>query len=119
MDNNQILHASRALTLVSYFSLLILLLINPLMQGAPFVFYLWLIPLAIFIPGVLYGHSRSLLWLCFVVLLYFYVAVDNVAGPAPSLLDQAELLATIVLFATCCIWLRCKQNYCPSLDQSE
>lgn len=117
MDKSQALKISRGLTLTSYFSLLGVLTLNPFIQGAPLVFYVWLAPLMIFIPGVLNGYDRSLLWMCFVVLLYFYVAVDNIAGPSPSVLDVAELLATVVLFSACSFWLRCKQSNRSSSDE--
>jgi len=120
MDNSQVLKTSRAVMLISYFILLGLLTLNPFIQDAPVVFYLWLAPLAIFIPGVLKGHARSLLWMCFVVLLYFYVAVDNIAlrWPAPSSLDLAELATTVLLFSACSVWLRCRQNIPLSSNKS-
>ncbi len=47
------------------------------MQSAPAVIYfISLVPLMIFIPGILADRLRTLIWLGFVVMLYFYNEVS-------------------------------------------
>lgn len=110
MTIERVLNVSRRITQMSYFGLLAVLLMNALAQGAPWVFYLWPLPLIIFIPGLLKERTRTLIWLCFVVLLYFYIAVDNLAGPNPTSLDYSELVLSVALFIAAMIWARCKQK---------
>ena len=110
MTAERVLDVTRKLTHMSYFGLLAVLIANSIVQGAPWIFYLWPIPLMIFIPGLLRDNTRTLIWLCFVVLLYFYMAIDNLAGSRAHLLDHAELVLTVILFTSAMIWARCKQK---------
>ena len=78
------------------------------MQSAPAVIYfISLVPLMIFIPGILADRLRTLIWLGFVVMLYFYNGVQNMAVPEPMTLDIVELL--------CCLAQRC---FMPVLGRS-
>ena len=110
MTTERVLNVTRHLTHASYFGLLAVLIVNTMVQGAPWVFYLWPVPLMIFIPGLLRDSTRTLIWMCFVVLLYFYMAIDNLAGSRAHPLDHAELVLTAILFSSAMIWARCKQK---------
>ena len=94
---------------LSYLALLVLLIVNPYLQGAPWAFYLWSLPLIIFSPGIISGTKLTLIYMCCVTLVYFYIAIDNLAGPAPNPLDHAELVATVTLFVSSLVWVRCQQ----------
>lgn len=61
-----------------------------------------IIPLALFLPGILKRKPRTYIWLCFFVLLYFCEGVLN-AFLLPSLqgwLGLAETLLTTAIFIT-------------------
>ena len=97
-------------TKVSYFLFLLTLVGNLWLQNQPVVIYfLVLLPLVIFIPGILMNNNRTLIWMGFVLLLYFAAAVYGVAKPQPLFLDIAELVLTIVLFCASMFYVRIKQ----------
>ena len=83
----------------SFFILLIVLTTNLWLQSAPLIIYFMsLAPLAVFISGIIKGRLRTLIWLCFVLLLYFAIATYKLSVPDPLLLDIAELVLIVVLF---------------------
>ena len=91
--------------------MLLALFANAWVQGAPLIIYvLSLLPLMIFIPGMLRDNPRTLIWVCFVILMYFAVAVDNLAGPAPQPLDIVELITSLVLFSAAMMFARWRQQ---------
>ena len=63
----------------------------------------------IFIPGMLADKLRTLIWLGFVILLYFYNGVQNMAVPEPLTLDIVELVLTILLFCAAMVYARIRQ----------
>ncbi|MGB2041615.1 MAG: DUF2069 domain-containing protein, partial [Porticoccaceae bacterium] len=78
MSIEQKLSITRGLTRVSFWLLLAVLAIHLWMQSAPAIIYIIsLLPLIIFIPGILADRLRTLIWLGFVLLLYFYNGVQN------------------------------------------
>ena len=80
------------------------------MQSAPAIIYvISLLPLMIFIPGILADRLRTLIWLGFVLLLYFYNGVQNMAVPEPQTMDIVELVLTIVLFCASMVYARIRQ----------
>ena len=104
------LSISRRLTQGSFWLLLAVLAVHLWMQSAPAVIYvISLVPLMIFIPGILADRLRTLIWLGFVLLLYFYNAVQNMAVPEPQAMDIAELVLTVVLFSASMVYARIRQ----------
>lgn len=70
---------------------------------------IWLIlsvPLLIFLPGLWRGRVMTHAWLCFVSMLYFAIAVTNLAVPHWRLLDVAELLLSVALFGSTLMFVR-------------
>jgi|TARA_B110000967_G_scaffold17425_1_gene16433 uncharacterized membrane protein len=83
----------------SFFILLITLTVNLWLQSAPLVIYFMsLAPLVVFISGIIKVRLRTLIWLCFVLLLYFAIATYKLSVPDPRPLDIAELALIVVLF---------------------
>ena len=104
------LSISRTLTQSSFWLLIAVLAIHLWMQSAPAVIYvISLLPLMIFIPGILADRLRTLIWLGFVVLLYFYNGVQNMAVPEPKLLDIVELTLSVTLFSAAMLYARIRQ----------
>jgi uncharacterized membrane protein len=56
------------------------------------------LPLALFIPGMVAKHYRTYSWLCFVVLFYFIVGVTNVMSPLADIYSWIMLVASVLLF---------------------
>jgi uncharacterized membrane protein len=80
------------------------------MKSAPLVIYaISLIPLIIFIPGMLADRLRTLIWLGFVVLLYFYNGIQNLSAPEPETMDIIELVLSVTLFCAAMTYARIRQ----------
>lgn len=70
----------------------------------------WVLPLLLFLPGLLRGAWKSHLWLCFVVLVYFTVSVSELFDPRHGLADWLELGAIVVLFVAAMMYARWRQR---------
>ena len=75
--------------------------------GAPWVVWLaLLLPLLLFLPGILRDRPRSFIWLCFVSLLYFMrLVVDLFASPA-CVSCWVGMFAVVVLFCSAMFYVR-------------
>jgi uncharacterized membrane protein len=107
-----ILSTAQLTTRGSFFFLLLTLTVNLWQQHAPVVIYfLYLLPLIIFIPGIIRGETRTLIWLGFVLLLYFAIAIAKMSKPEPLALDMIELALTVILFSSASVTARMKQKH--------
>lgn len=92
---------TRNLTLILYGLLLACFCLwQILLPGGP-KYFLWLVqmvPLLIFLRGLLRDNPRVYIGLCFVLLLYFIKAVEGLFSPARDWLDYALLVFTVTLF---------------------
>jgi uncharacterized membrane protein len=92
------------LAIVSYIGLLILIIASVINSNAPaevsrtLMYSVKLIPLIIFIPGLLKMSARTHVWLCFVVLFYFTQSVVNVWLSKGYWFDVLTCITTISLF---------------------
>lgn len=76
-------------------------------RNAPAIVWLFkLAPLLVVVPGALRDHLRSMVWLSFVSLLYFLMAVQRIFAEPHSLRAIVELLAVIVLFLSAMLYVR-------------
>lgn len=79
--------------------------------GGP-LYVLWvvqLIPLVMFVPGLLRDNPRAYIGLCFVLLLYFIKGVEGVFHPARTWIDYLLLILSVFLFITAMLtsrWLQ-------------
>ena len=104
------LAAARLLTRIFFVLLLATLTCSSLVRQQPLVILaLTLLPLLIFIPGLIRERYKSLSMLCFVTLLYFIVAVTNLFAPTRSWLDILETLLIVLLFSGAMMFSRWKQ----------
>ncbi|MGH8437293.1 MAG: DUF2069 domain-containing protein [Pseudomonas sp.] len=103
---------SRALSLLSFSALALLLLVWNLvyadLHGArPWVILsIELAPLLILAPGLLLGSARAHAWTCFVVNLYFIKGVLAAFDPNRSLLGWIEALLSLTLFCAALLYTR-------------
>ena len=65
-----------------------------------------LLPLLLFLPGMLRGRLRSYIWLCFVSLLYFISLVERLLAQPDSSLAQTGMVAVILLFVSAMMYSR-------------
>ena len=92
---------TRQLTLVLYGLLLASFCVWQLILPDGPKYFLWLVqmvPLLIFLPGLLRDNPRVYIGLCFVLLLYFIKAVEGLFTPSRDWLDYALLALTVTLF---------------------
>ena len=101
----------KILTQSSYWMLFTALTINLWIQSAPLVIYfLTLFPLSIFTVGIVQNKIRTLIWLCFVLLLYFTISIYKLSGNDSQIFDKVELILCICLFIFSCVNARIRQK---------
>ncbi len=70
---------------------------------------IWLVrivPLLVFVPGMLKRNLRSLAWLCFVVLMYFMIAVTEAMSPLRLWINYVEVALSVAIFLTAMMTIR-------------
>lgn len=76
-------------------------------RGAPWVVWLGLLlPLWIFVPGMLRDKLRSYIWLCFISLLYFMRLVVALFAEPGNPLFAVGMVAVVVLFTSAMMYVR-------------
>ncbi|MNF46723.1 hypothetical protein D3C85_321490 [compost metagenome] len=109
--------ASRAVSLVSFLALALLLATHTLffadLHGArPWVVLtIELVPLALLAPGMILGNARVHAWACFVVNLYFIQGVLAAIDPARELFGWLEAGLSLVLFCAALLYTRWRFQY--------
>ena len=98
---------TRKLIWLSFGILFVTQALEALRGGAPWIIWLAvLLPLIIFVPGMLRDNLRSYIWLCFVLLLYFMRLVvalfENPADPVAIV----GMTAVVVLFVAAMFYVR-------------
>ena len=81
--------------------------IDAAMRSAPWV--IWLVklgPLLIFLPGMVRDNLRSYIWVSFVSLGYFILAVQRLFAQPQSALAAAAVAAVVVLFVASMLYVR-------------
>jgi len=90
-----------------YWALLLLQALDAWLRGAPwFIWVFKLMPLLLFLPGMLRDNLRSYIWLCFVCLGYFLILVQRIFAQPDSLLVIGALAAVVVLFVAAMLYVR-------------
>lgn len=76
-------------------------------DGAPWIIWLVrLVPLLLFLPGMLADRLRSYIWLCFVCLMYFMSAVLRIFALPQDPVTIAGLVAIVTLFISAMMYVR-------------
>jgi uncharacterized membrane protein len=95
------------LTWLSYWVLLLQQAVDAWQHQAPgFIWVLKLLPLLIFLHGMLKDNLRSYIWLCFVCLGYFLVLVQRIFAQPDNLLVICGLTAVVILFIAAMLYVR-------------
>jgi len=69
-----------------------------------------IVPLMIFLPGIIKRKYRSASLLCFVLLLYFMVCVQSLFSPGNALLESLSMSIICSLFITSMFYSRWQQR---------
>ena len=110
----QISHVKRihACSIVSYYSLLLLFLAFNLYNFQTNLLIRFIIagiqisPLLLFIKGLHISHSRSLIWLCFLSLVYFTQGVMRALSDVHSFFGWGVIILSTLLFTSLAISIR-------------
>ncbi|CAA0123987.1 Uncharacterised protein [Halioglobus japonicus] len=95
------------LTWLSWSALLLQQAADAWLHQAPwFIWVMKLLPLLLFLPGMLKDNLRSFIWLCFVCLGYFLILVQRIFAQPDNLLVIGGLLAVVVLFIAAMLYVR-------------
>ncbi|MDO8861443.1 DUF2069 domain-containing protein [Haliea sp. E1-2-M8] len=65
-----------------------------------------LLPLLLFLPGMLRDRLRSFIWLCFVSLLYFITLVERLFATPQAVLPWLGMVAVVTLFCSAMFYVR-------------
>lgn len=77
--------------------------------GLPWIFWCGkLLPLLVFLPGMLKDRLRSFIWLCFISLLYFITLVERLFAFPGSALAQMGMAAVVVMFVASMLYVRAR-----------
>jgi uncharacterized membrane protein len=92
---------------VSWLLLLGVQFVDAFLSQMPWLFWLVkIVPLLIFLPGMLRNNLRSYIWLCFVCLLYFQTMVLRLFAQPTSVLAITGMIAVVVLFTAAMLFVR-------------
>ena len=103
---------SRAVSLLSFLALAVLLLVWNLMFADIPGKLLWVIlvfqlaPLLLLAPGLILGNARAHAWTCFVVNLYFIQGVLAAFDPTKAVFGWVQALLSVSLFCAALMYTR-------------
>ena len=101
----------RQLVLLCFFGLPVVFTLSLLVvpgcgrQPSMVIWLLHMLPLLLFVSGVIRQNVRTHVWLCFVMLGYFLLAVQNIFV-CQSLLSAIEVALIVVLFISAMMYIR-------------
>ncbi|MFV0476438.1 MAG: DUF2069 domain-containing protein [Parahaliea sp.] len=92
---------------LAWLGLLMQQLADLVIYGYPWIFWVGkLLPLLMFLPGMLNDRLRSFIWLCFVCLLYFIALVERLFAMPGNTLAICGMLAVVTLFCCAMLYVR-------------
>ena len=103
--------SARSITWIALAVLFLQQAIDIAVRSAPWVVWLAvLVPLVIFLPGMLRDNLRSYIWLCFVSLLYFMRLVVALFAQPDNLLRISGMVAVVILFTSSMLYVRWRER---------
>lgn len=104
---NTLTDRTRTLIWVCYVMLLCQQVAEVWLGNAPWIIWLAVVlPLVIFLPGMLQDQLRSYIWLCFVLLLYFMRLVVALFEAPDSPMAITGMVAVVILFISAMMYVR-------------
>ena len=109
--------------LACYMSLLVVYVLSLLIYPSCgrsanlFIAALHIVPLLFFLPSLLRHNVRAYVWLCFMALGYFLVAVPNAVG-CPTVLAMVEPTLIVIMFIAAMMFVRWRSRALKERDQS-
>ncbi|TDG14819.1 DUF2069 domain-containing protein [Seongchinamella unica] len=104
---NSLAARTRVVCWLSYGVLLLQQVAEVWLGQAPWIIWLAvLLPLLVFLPGMLQDNLRSFIWLCFVCLLYFMRLVVSLFENPANVLAIIGMVAVVLLFCSGMMYVR-------------
>lgn len=104
---NSLASKTRVLVWLSYTVLVVQQAMEMWLGQAPWIIWLAvMLPLIIFLPGLLQDNLRSFIWLCFVSLLYFMRLVVSLFEDPRDVLAIVGMVAVCTLFCSAMMYVR-------------
>lgn len=98
---------ARWVTWLAYWVLLLQQAADAFASGAPwFIWLLKILPLLLFLRGMLKDNLRSFIWVCFVCLGYFMLLVQRLFADPADPLSIIGMLAVVALFIAAMLYVR-------------
>jgi len=98
---------TRVICWLSYIVLLVQQVAEVWLGQAPWIIWLAVVmPLLIFLPGMLQDNLRSFIWLCFVCLLYFMRLVVDLFENPHNVFAIVGMVAVVLLFCSGMMYVR-------------
>jgi len=98
---------AHGLVWASWLALLLQQLADAWLSQVPWIIWLGkLLPLLLFLPGMLRDKLRSYIWLCFVCLLYFIALVERLFALPGNALAITGTVAVVTLFCAAMLYVR-------------
>jgi len=95
------------LSWASWLGLFIQQFIDAYTSSLPWILWLGkLLPLLMFVPGMVRDNLRSYIWLCFVSLLYFIALVERLFALPGNVLATVGMIAVVTLFCAAMMYVR-------------
>lgn len=111
---------ARLLVWLSWGVLLLQQIIDAVMYQMPWIIWLGkLLPLLIFLPGMLRDNLRSYIWLCFVCLLYFIALVERLFAQPGAWLPIIGTCAVVLLFSAAMMYVRWRARELRASDEPQ
>ena len=111
---------SRALTWFSWGLLFTQQALDAFLLQLPWIIWLGkLLPLMLFVPGMLRDKPRSFIWLCFVCLLYFIALVERLFAQPGSWLAIVGMVAVVILFTAAMLYVRWRARELRAIDERQ
>lgn len=101
---------------LSYFGLILEITLNTFVwhqEGRVGGIVIWVIragPLLAFLPWLLARNHRTMIWLCFLLMIYFLVAVPNAMLPITVWINYVEVALVVSLFVSAMLYSRWLQR---------
>lgn len=100
-------NTAHLLAWLSWTGLLLQQVADAVLYPVPWIIWVGkLLPLLLFLPGMLKDNLRSYIWLCFVCLLYFIALVERLFAQPGSWLSITGMVAVVLLFSSAMMYVR-------------
>jgi uncharacterized membrane protein len=98
---------TRLVCWTSLAALACLQLVESFLQPTPTLIWIMrVLPLLVFLPGIIADNLRSYIWLCFVCLLYFMTLVLRLFADPHSIVAILGMISVVSLFITGMFYVR-------------